>query len=311
MINAIDKRTCSTLGLAALTFLLLTVGIACARSPQSPPPTATPIFGEAGGSSWIVPDAYDGLCVSDIPIEYKAGPDFKEIGIIGSVPDRAIIKGWLQTVPTVYFDVKATVPEEVGIPFSEFPSIDLGLYGDEKATGYPLASLICLPPSATNPSPSPLATPAPERGVLSVKGLKGYECYTGSSSAYWDDARVVLSLRVENIGSTRSMKIWLRVSTDRGGPVSKGRGLENLTFSENTGTYGENDPTSLTFNGISIRPGEVKTLRWSADYFWAPDSVDVELWNGEPGLGEGQQGSATYVLSSDSPSSGLRSCARY
>ncbi len=283
------------------------VGISCNGSQPSLSTTSAAVIDVADGAAWAVPDAYEGLCVSPIEIKYVDVQDVKRIGITGVVPEGAIIKGWLQTVPTMYFDVKATVSEGVVIHFNDYPSVDLRIDGD--ATGS--AWLECLPPNVASPGSSSSATEAPERGRLTINGLEGYECYTGNSSAYWDNTRVVLSLRVENFGIARSMKVWLRVTTNSGGPVSKSRGLQNVKFDENTGTYGENDATSITFNGVAIRPGEVKTLRWSADYFWSPDRVSVELWNGEPGLGEGQQGSATYVLSSDSPSAGLRSCARY
>ena len=164
-------------------------------------------------------------------------------------------------------------------------------------------------PTAT-PTPTESATPTPKRGQLSVLKLTGYECYTGGSAAYWDDTRVVLTLRVKNVDKTKSLKIFLEVSTSSGGPLNKFRAISRLKNGKSVGQYGENAPTELTFEGDPLAPGKEVVLKWSADYFWAPYSVQVEVWNGAPGQGEGQQDVATFSISSQSPP-GLKSCSRY
>lgn len=167
-------------------------------------------------------------------------------------------------------------------------------------------------PETPTPTPNPTesATATPARGILTAAKLTGFECYTGDSAAYWDDTRVVLNLRVKNIGKTKSLKIYLRVLTSSGGPLNKFRAISHLKNGKSLGQYGENAPTELTFEGNSLAPGKEVLLKWSADYFWAPYEVQVQLWNGAPGQGDGQQDAATYSLSNQSPP-GLKSCSRY
>ena len=177
-------------------------------------------------------------------------------------------------------------------------------------TAAPTPTPTTTPTAAPTPTPTESATAAPKRGQLSVLKHTGYECYTGDSAAYWDDTRVVLTLRVKNVDKTKSLKIFLEVSTSRGGPLNKFRAISRLKNGQSVGQYGENAPTELTFEGDPLAPGKEVVLKWSADYFWAPYSVQVEVWNGAPGQGEGQQDAATYSLSSESPP-GLKSCSRY
>ena len=189
-----------------------------------------------------------------------------------------------------------------------------GSLAEATPTPTPTTTPTATPTPTTTPTPAPTptesATPTPKRGQLSVLKLTGYECYTGDSAAYWDDTRVVLTLRVKNVDKTKSLKIFLEVSTSRGGPLNKFRAISRLKNGESVGQYGENAPTELTFEGDPLAPGKEVVLKWSADYFWAPYSVQVEVWNGAPGQGEGQQDVATYSLSSESPP-GLKSCSRY
>ena len=281
-------------------------GAACSGQTLNADATQSPI-GIADEAYWTVPTAYDGLCSSPIGIRYIDYQGSKRIDVIGVLSEGATITGWLQTVPTMYFDVQASVAEGIVITHQEYPRLELKVPGN----GNESAFLKCDAPIAASPSPTLTPSEAPARGLLSIVILDGYECYTGKSPSYWDDTRVVLALRVENLGKSKSMKVWVRAKTERGGPVSKPRGMQNLKFEEDLGVYGENAPTSLAFIGIAIGPGKRVTFRWSADYFWAPGAVYVELWNGAPGGGEGQQGAASYVLDSSSPQNGLKSCSRY
>ena len=297
----LQKRLQATL----LTLLVLGAAACSGQTLNSDAPQSR--IGIADEAYWTVPRAYEGLCWSPIEIRFIDEQGSIRIGVMGVLSEGATIKGWLQTVPTMYFDVEASVAKGVVITHQEYPRLELKVPG----AGNESAFLKCDAPIAASPSPTPAPSDSPVRGALSIVSLNGYECYTGKSSAYWDDTRVVLELRVENLGNSKSLKVWVRAKTERGGPVSKPRGMQNLEFGEDFGVYGENAPTSLAFNGIEIGPEKRVTFRWSADYFWAPGAVYVEVWNGAPGAGDGQQGAASYVLDSSSPQNGLKSCSRY
>lgn len=297
----------------ALTVLLTvaTLGAAaCSVSTVAPDAKSTPLE-SVEEARWIVPRAYEGHCISSVDIEYQDDESLDQINVTGVVPAealaRAIIKGMLQTSQFTFIDVEESVVGGLSIAELGYPYFELYVTGP--VSQYPY--IVCESPEGSQPSPTPASSFIPERGVLSIASLDGLECYTGKSSSYWDDTRVVLELRVENLGKSKSMKVWVRAKTERGGPVSKPRGMQNLKFEEDLGVYGENAPTSIAFSGIAIGPGKRVTFRWSADYFWAPGAVYVELWNGAPGSGEGQQGAASYVLDSSSPQNGLKSCSRY
>ena len=185
-----------------------------------------------------------------------------------------------------------------------------GSLAEATPTPSPTTTSTSTPTPTPTTTPTATPTPTPKRGQLSVLKLTGYECYTGSSAAYWDDTRVVLTLRVKNVEKTKSLKIFLKVSTSSGGPLNKFRAISRLKNGKSVGEYGENAPTELTFEGDPLAPGNEVVLKWSADYFWAPYLVQVDVWNGAPGQGEGHQDVATYSLSSQSPP-GLKSCSRY
>jgi hypothetical protein len=257
----------------------------------------------------MVPSEYVGLCTGSPGIEYAIAPNTKHIYIRGVPSSDATLEGWAGRY------LLAPAADGVDIPFQNLPTVSLKFMEFNGIWGV----LDCKMPQAVAPSPTdPAATPiptesataTPKRGQLSVVKLTGYECYTGDSAAYWDDTRVVLTLRIKNVDKTKSLKIFLKVSTARGGPLNKFRAISRLKNGKSLGQYGENAPTELTFEGDPLAPGKEVLLKWSADYFWAPYAVQVEVWNGVPGEGEGQQDVATYSLSSQSPP-GLKSCARY
>ena len=251
------------------------------------------------------------------PIEHRPNDSqgLDRLSLEGPVASGAILHAFLYTKERTPLQQEITAPATEGIAldipklngFTAWVTDELTPL-DSPAPG-PLATLDCTfetdPPTST---PAVTQPPTPtSTSSLAVISLGGYECYTGPSVEFWDDTRTVLKLVIKNLSSTKSKRVWLRVKTDRGGPLTKFRALNNVSKGNNLGGGSENSPTDLVFQGVTVAGGGTVSFRWQADYFWNPGTVSVEAWEGDASQGETLDiGSSAYFVSST-----LKSCSRY
>ena len=132
---------------------------------------------------------------------------------------------------------------------------------------------------------SDIASTAMQQGIaqavinpnVKVSSARASACLT-----YGSDYRVTFTIGVRNSGSTKSQKIHIRVQSADGGSIVQWNDISNVhrAYDKGGGLWAE---TLVT--GETVGPRATKIFKFSVDFYYNPNRVNLNVFNGEPSYG--------------------------
>lgn len=99
---------------------------------------------------------------------------------------------------------------------------------------------------------------------------------------YGADYRVTFTVGVRNTGATKSQKIHIRVQSADGGSIVQWNDISNVHFASDDGggLWAE-----TVVKGEAVGPKASKTFKFSLDFYYNPNRVNLQVFNGAPSYG--------------------------
>lgn len=112
---------------------------------------------------------------------------------------------------------------------------------------------------------------------VKVSSARASACMT-----YGADYRVTFTIGVRNTGTTKSQKIHIRVQSADGGSIVQWNDISNvhLAYDKGGGLWAE---TLVT--GEPVGPKATKIFKFSVDFYYNPNRVNLQVFNGKPSYG--------------------------
>lgn len=126
---------------------------------------------------------------------------------------------------------------------------------------------------------------APQNGIVQavvnpnvkLRSARASSCFT-----YGANYRVTFTISVRNTGATKSQKIYIRVQSADGGRIVQWNDISNVHFASDNGG-GLWPETQVT--GEIVGPKATKTFKFSVDFYYNPNRVNLQVFNGIPSYG--------------------------
>ncbi len=112
---------------------------------------------------------------------------------------------------------------------------------------------------------------------VKVSSARASACMT-----YGADYRVTFTIGVRNSGTTKTKKIHIRVQSADGGSIVQWNDISNVHLAYDTG--GRLWPETLV-TGESVGPKATKIFKFSVDFYYNPNRVNLQVFNGKPSYG--------------------------
>ena len=112
---------------------------------------------------------------------------------------------------------------------------------------------------------------------VKLRSARASSCLT-----YGADYRVTFTISVRNTGATKSQKIYIRVQSADGGRIVQWNDIANVHAATDNGG-GLWPETQVT--GEIVGPKATKTFKFSVDFYYNPNRVNLEVFNGKPSYG--------------------------
>ena len=132
---------------------------------------------------------------------------------------------------------------------------------------------------------SDIASTAMQQGIAQAVTNPNVKVSSARASAcltYGSDYRVTFTIGVRNSGSTKSQKIYIRVQSADGGSIVQWNDISNvhLAYDEGGDLWAE---TLVT--GETVGPKATKVFKFSVDFYYNPNRVNLHVFNGQPSYG--------------------------
>ena len=124
------------------------------------------------------------------------------------------------------------------------------------------------------------ARPIPQAVInpnVKLSSARASACMT-----YGADYRVTFTVGVRNTGATKSQRIHIRVQSADGGSIVQWNDISNvhLAYDKGGGLWAE-----TVVKGETVGPKATKTFKFSLDFYYNPNRVNLQVFNGAPSSG--------------------------